>query len=250
MSWSSQKDSSFLGRMTGIRSWMGLSNSLADVVMMAQEQTISPFGSRHACQRPAKAKGPPTPSRSAWAACWSPSSPTHRNHRPGPGTVVSGTQCGSWASRRPSQRGRLSSGYPPTCSWPRKESAPSACKHRSLTVTSRRNPPNTIRIFSSGAYLRLVAAFTLRTNDLVSSLRSWAASALLTRDWRSAPFMTYSTLVQELALPAQSLGFPNPLMCPICAGGLQWILNCSSGERRASRPVPPLLWDIAPGQTG
>ena len=28
-----------------------------------------------------------------------------------------------------------------------------------------------------------VAAFTLRTNDLVSSLRSWAASALLTCDW-------------------------------------------------------------------
>ena len=37
---------------------------------------------------------------------------------------------------------------------------------------------------------------------------------------------------------------------PIIADGLQWILNCSSGERRASRPVPPLLWDIAPGQTG
>ena len=49
----------------------------------------------------------------------------------------------------------------------------SVCKHRSLTVTSPRNPSNTIRIFSSGAYLRLVAAFTLRTNDLVSSLRSW-----------------------------------------------------------------------------
>ena len=60
----------------------------------------------------------------------------------------------------------------------------------------------------------------------------------------------FYTLVQELALPAQSLGFPNPLMCPIFADGLQWILNCSSGERRASRPVPPLLWDIAPGQTG
>ena len=59
MSWSSQKDSSFLGRMTGIRSWLGLSNSLADVVMMAQEQTISPFGSHHASQRPAKAKGSP-----------------------------------------------------------------------------------------------------------------------------------------------------------------------------------------------
>ena len=37
---------------------------------------------------------------------------------------------------------------------------------------------------------------------------------------RSAPFMRYSTLVQELALPPQSLGFPNPLMCPIVADGL------------------------------
>ena len=200
---------------------------------------------------PRRRRDPPTPSRSAWAACRSPSSPTHRNHRPGPGTVVSATQGGSWASRRPSQRGRLSSGYPPTRSWPRKESAPSAGKHRSLTVTSRRNPSNTIRIFSSGAYLRLIAAFTLRTNDLVSSLRSWAASALHTGDWVTlCSFMTYSTLVQELALPAQSLGFSNPLMCPIFADGLQWILNCSSGQRRAARPVPPLLWDIAPGQTG
>ena len=59
MSWSSQRDSSSIGRMTGIRSWMGLSDSLADVVMMAQERTTSPFGSRHASHRPAKAKGSP-----------------------------------------------------------------------------------------------------------------------------------------------------------------------------------------------
>ena len=47
MSWSSQSDSSSLGRITGIRSWMGLSDSLADVVMMAQERTTSLFGFRH-----------------------------------------------------------------------------------------------------------------------------------------------------------------------------------------------------------
>ena len=32
--------------------------------------------------------------------------------------------------------------------------------------------------------------------------------------------MRYSTLAQELALPSQSLGFPNPQMCPIFADGL------------------------------
>ena len=37
----------------------GVSNSLADVVMMAQDRTTSPFWSRHASQRPAKAKGSP-----------------------------------------------------------------------------------------------------------------------------------------------------------------------------------------------
>ena len=54
----------------------------------------------------------------------------------------------------------------------------------------------------------------------------------------------------DLGEPNQPLGFPNPLMCPVFADGLQWILNCYSGERRASRPVPALLWDTAPGQTG
>ena len=38
--------------------------------------------------------------------------------------------------------------------------------------------------------------------------------------------------------------------CPLFADGLQWILNCYSGERRASRPVPALLWDTGAGQTG
>ena len=50
--------------------------------------------------------------------------------------------------------------------------------HRSLTVTSRRNPSSTIRIFSSRVYLRRVAVLTLRTEDLVSSVRSSAPSAL------------------------------------------------------------------------
>ena len=50
-------------------------------------------------------------------------------------------------------------------------------RHRSLTVTSRRNPSSTIRIFSPGVYLRRVAVFTVRTKDSVSWLRSRAAIA-------------------------------------------------------------------------
>ena len=52
-------------------------------------------------------------------------------------------------------------------------------RHRSLTVTSRRKPSRTIQIFSSEVYLRRAAAFTVGTKDLVCSLRSSAASALL-----------------------------------------------------------------------
>ena len=43
---SNENDSISLGRMTGIRSWTGLSRSLAAVVMTVQEVTMSPFGSR------------------------------------------------------------------------------------------------------------------------------------------------------------------------------------------------------------
>ena len=47
-------------------------------------------------------------------------------------------------------------------------------RHNSLTATSRRNPSNTMRIFSSDVCLCRVAAFTLRTKDLASSVRSFS----------------------------------------------------------------------------
>ena len=40
-------------------------------------------------------------------------------------------------------------------------------RHRSLTVTSQRKPSSTMRIFSSGLYLRRVTDLTRRTKDLV-----------------------------------------------------------------------------------
>ena len=40
------------------------------------------------------------------------------------------------------------------------------------------NPSSTIRIFSSGVYLRRVAVFTVRTKDSVSRLRSRAATRI------------------------------------------------------------------------
>ncbi len=103
--------------------------------------------------------------------------------------------------------------------------------HRSLTVTSRLKPSRTTRIFSSGVYLRRVAAFTVRTKDLVSSLRCWAASALLSYDWDTL------CSFHEVLYPrfgsshhSQTLGFSTPLRCPIFADNLQ----C----RRGSGPNP------------
>ena len=59
MSWSNQNDSSFLASMTGIRSWMGLSRSLAVVAMIAQDLTVSSVVSGHTSHRPANAKASP-----------------------------------------------------------------------------------------------------------------------------------------------------------------------------------------------
>ena len=54
---SSQKPSISLGRMTGMRWWMGLSSSFAEVVMMAHVGIELPSGSFHMDHIPAKAKG-------------------------------------------------------------------------------------------------------------------------------------------------------------------------------------------------
>ena len=80
--------------------------------------------------------------------------------------------------------------------------------HRSLTVTSRRNPSSTMRIFSSGEYLRRLAAFTMRTKDLVSSVRSSATTALAVSVWDiSAPLSEVLYLIQRDAPHLISLGF-------------------------------------------
>ena len=55
--------------------------------------------------------------------------------------------------------------------------------HSSLTGTSLRNPSITMRIYSSDVCLGLVAAFTLRTKDLASSVRSSAATAVVASVW-------------------------------------------------------------------
>ena len=86
-------------------------------------------------------------------------------------------------------------------------------RHRSLTVTSRRKSSRTMRIFSSGMYLRRVAALTRRTKDLASSVRSSAASVLSVSDWdTSAPFMRYSTLTLGAHTTLRLSGF-RPLQC-------------------------------------
>ena len=50
---SSQKSSVSLGKMTGIRSWAGLSRSFAAVVLVAHEGMELPSGSFHTDHRPA-----------------------------------------------------------------------------------------------------------------------------------------------------------------------------------------------------
>ena len=62
---------------------------------------------------------------------------------------------------------------------------------------------------------------------------------------RSAPFMRYSTLVQELALPPQALGFPNPLMCPIFADGLHIRLQTLRNETPVEESGSKWLTSIA-----
>ena len=102
-------------------------------------------------------------------------------------------------------------------------------RHRSFTVTSRRNPSRTIRIFSSGMYLRRVAALTRLTKDLVCSVRSSAASALPTCDWdTSAPFLGYSTLSPGAHTTFKLSGF-QPFQCvPFSLT----VYNCDNGRRQ------------------
>ena len=88
--------------------------------------------------------------------------------------------------------------------------------HRSLTVTSRRNPSSTIRIFSSGVYLRRVAVLTLRTKDLVSSVRSSAPSALGVSVWDIfAPLSEVLYLIQGADPTSDLSAFPTSFCVPL-----------------------------------
>ena len=76
-------------------------------------------------------------------------------------------------------------------------------------------------IFSSGVYLRRVAALTLRTKDLVSSVRSSAPTALAVSVWDIfAPLYEVLYLIQG-ADPTSPLGFSYPILCPTIADNLQ-----------------------------
>ena len=55
-------------------------------------------------------------------------------------------------------------------------------------MTSRRNPSNTMRIFSSDVYLPRVAVLDLYTKELVSSACSSAISALSVFGWAISVF--------------------------------------------------------------
>ena len=88
-------------------------------------------------------------------------------------------------------------------------------RHRSLTVTSRRNPSSTMRIFSSGVYLRRAADFTVRTKDLVSSVRSSAATDLAVSVWDiTAPLSEVIYLIQGALHTSNLSCFPTPFRVP------------------------------------
>ena len=76
-------------------------------------------------------------------------------------------------------------------------------------MTSLRNPSSTITIFSSGVYLRRLAAFTVRTKDLVSSVRSSAATPLAVSVWDIvAPLYEVLYPIQGDNLTSYLSGFP------------------------------------------
>ena len=105
-------------------------------------------------------------------------------------------------------------------------------RHRSLTVTSRRKPSSTIRIFSSGVYLRLVAALTVLTKDLAASVRSSAAVALTVSIWdMSTPPSEVLYLIQGTDPTSNLSAFSTPSGVPIFADDLQTHDLCALGHR-------------------
>ncbi len=84
-------------------------------------------------------------------------------------------------------------------------------RQRSLTTTSRWNPSRTTRIFSSAAHLHRVAVLTLQTKDLVSSVRSSAATAFAVSIWDiSAPLSELRSLDEGANLTSKLAAISAP----------------------------------------
>ena len=103
-------------------------------------------------------------------------------------------------------------------------------------MTSRRKPSKTMRIFSSGVYLRRVAALTWRTNERVSSLRRSATLALSVSGWGhfcSFPEVLYPHY--RSSHHSKTLGFSTSHMCPIIADVLHSGLQTRYVRRLSTR---------------
>ena len=118
-------------------------------------------------------------------------------------------------------------------------------RHNSLTVTSRRKPSRTMRIFSSEVYFLRVAARTCRTNRLVSSVRSSAAWFLSGVFWVTiAPFkgLVYPFPRSSLYLPKSSINLSSncvPLSLTFYSSwdqNLSRSILASTPERASSSP--------------
>ena len=71
-----------------------------------------------------------------------------------------------------------------------------------------------MRILSSGVYLRLAAALTVRTNDLVASARSSEAVALPVSVW-TIPLSEVIYLIQRADLTSNLSGSSTPSGVPL-----------------------------------
>ena len=96
-----------------------------------------------------------------------------------------------------------------------------------------------MRIFSSGVYLRLVAALTVLTKDLAASVRSSAAVALPVSVWDiSTPLSEVLYLIQGADLTSHLSGFSTPSGVPLSLtayiNALTWVQD---GMDPSERPA-------------
>ena len=110
--------------------------------------------------------------------------------------------------------------------------------HRSLTVTSRRKPSSTMRILSSGVYLRRAADLTVRTKHLAACVRSSATIDLPASVWDiSTPLSEVIYLIQGADPTSNLSGFSTPSGVPFSLTTYRYLYR----PYRLARPTTAIL---------